>query len=72
MAYDADGTLLETNDSWMNSPEAADIMNSGLAPSSPLEAVIDRIFAPGTYTIVLPGVGNVQTGITSIEAYDRD
>ena len=72
MAFDANGVLIETNDSWMASPEAADIMNSGLAPSDPKEAVIDRIFTPGAYTIVLSGVGTDATGTALIEAYDRD
>lgn len=72
MAFDANGTLLETNDSWMDSPEAADITASGLAPSSPLEAVIDRVFEPGAYTIVLTGVGTDLTGTALIEAYDRN
>lgn len=43
MAYDANGVVIETNDNWMDSPEAADIMSSGLAPTDPKEAVIDRI-----------------------------
>ncbi len=74
MAYDANGTLLETNDSWMDSPEVDDIKASGIAPVSPLEAVIDRIFPPGAYTVVLTGNGDADaaTGTAMIEAYDRD
>lgn len=72
MAYDANGTLVETNNSWMNSPEAADITNSGLAPGDPKEAVIDRVFAPGSYTVVLTGVGTDVTGTALIEVYDRN
>ncbi|MBA3831584.1 MAG: hypothetical protein H0X34_06770, partial [Chthoniobacterales bacterium] len=72
MAFNANGTLIETNDSWMNSSEAADITASGLAPSSPKEAVIDRIFAPGGYTIVLTGNGPDPSGTALIEVYDRE
>lgn len=72
MAYDANGTLIETNDSWMDSPEVDDIMSSGLAPSDPKEAVIDRIFTPGAYTVVLTGAGTDLSGIALIEAYDLD
>ncbi len=72
MAFDANGTMIEMNDSWMNSPEAADIMSSGLAPSDPKEAVIDRVFTPGAYTIVLTGNGPNPTGTALIEAYDRN
>lgn len=71
-AYDADGNVVETNDSWMHSPQVADIQNSGLAPSDPKEAVIDRVFEPGAYTIVLMGVGSQTTGTAMIEAYDRN
>jgi hypothetical protein len=72
MAFDANGTLLETNDNWMQSNQAADIRSSGLAPKNPKEAVIDRIFNPGEYTIVLTGVGDDNTGTALIEAYDRN
>ena len=72
MAFDANGTLIETNDSWMDSPEAADIMNSGVAPTDPSEAVIDRVFAPGSYTVVLTGNGPDQSGTALIEAYGRN
>lgn len=72
MAFDANGTLIGMNDSWMNSPEVADITVSGLAPTDPKEAVIDRIFAPGAYTIVLTGQGPNPSGTAMIEAYDRD
>lgn len=72
MTFDANGTLIEMNDSWMNSPEAADIMSSGLAPSDLKEAVIDRIFEPGAYTIVLTGNGPNPSGTALIEAYDRE
>lgn len=72
MAYDANGNLLETNDSWMTSPQVADIKASGLAPDNPKEAVIDRVFQPGAYTFVLTGVGSDNTGTALIEAYDRN
>ena len=74
MAYDANGTLIETNDSWMDSAQVDDIIASGIAPTDPMEAVIDRIFAPGAYTIVLTGNGDTEaaTGTAMIEAYDRD
>ncbi len=71
-AFDANGTLIGMNDSWMNSPEAADITSSGLAPGDPKEAVIDRIFAPGAYTIVLTGKGPNPSGTALIEVYDRE
>lgn len=72
MAYDANGTVVETNDNWMQSSEAADIKASGLAPADPKEAVIDRVFQPGAYTFVLTGVGNDATGTALIGAYDRN
>lgn len=71
-AYDANGNVLEVNDNWMQSPQAADIRASGLAPSDPKEAVIDRVFQPGSYTVVLMGVGADNTGVALIAAYDRN
>lgn len=71
MLFDANGTVIETNNDWMMSPEAADITAQGLAPSDPKEAVIDQLaLEPGAYTIVLTGVGTDTTGTALIEAYD--
>lgn len=71
-AYDANGTVIGMNDNWMNSTQAADIVASGLAPSNRKEAVVDRVFTPGAYSIVLTGQGPNPTGTALIEVYDRN
>jgi hypothetical protein len=70
--HDINGTLIESNDNWMNSPERAAIMASGLAPTDPHESAILRTLIAGTnYTAVLRGVNNT-TGIGLVEVYDLE
>jgi len=70
--HDINGTLIESNDNWMNSPEKADIIASGLAPTDPHESAILKTLAAGTnYTAVLRGVNNT-TGIGLVEVYDLE
>jgi len=70
--HDVNGTLIESNDNWMNSPEKDDIIASGLAPTDPHESAILRILTAGTnYTAVLHGVNNT-TGIGLVEVYDLE
>jgi len=70
--HDINGTLIESNDNWMNSPEKAAIIASGLAPTDPHESAILRTLAAGTnYTAVLRGVNNT-TGIGLVEVYDLE
>ena len=69
--YDSTGALLESNDNWPQSPEAAEIIESGLAPSDPREAAIFARLAPGDYTATISGVNNT-TGIGLVEGYAID
>ena len=70
--HDINGTLIESNDNWMDSPEKADIIASGLAPSDPLESAILRTLRADTnYTAILRGVNNT-TGIGLVEVYDLE
>jgi uncharacterized protein (TIGR03118 family) len=70
--HDINGTLIESNDNWMNSPERADIITSGLAPTDPHESAILKTLTAGTnYTAVLRGVNNT-TGIGLVEVYDLE
>jgi plastocyanin len=65
-------TLLFSNDDWQNSPQQADIANSGLAPSNNLEAAIIQTLTPGqNYTAIVRGI-NGTTGVGIVEAYDLD
>jgi phospholipase/lecithinase/hemolysin len=67
--FDNAGNVEMTNDDWKNSPDAAEIMSSGLAPTNDRESVIIATLAPGQYTAQLAGKDN-GTGNGVIEVYD--
>ena len=69
--HDASGNLLSSNDDWVNSPQHAAIVASGLAPPSSLESAILGMRSPGNYTAIVRGVNNA-TGIGLVEVYDLD
>jgi hypothetical protein len=48
---------------------ASDIFDTGLAPSSTLEAALLITLAPGPYTAIVSGVGG-STGVGLVEVYD--
>ena len=67
--FDESGAVLMSNDDWRNSPDAAEIMNTGLAPKNDLESAIITSLAPGQYTAALAGKdGGVGNGL--VEVYD--
>jgi hypothetical protein len=65
---DSNGGIVEANDDWDLSNNKQAIINSGLAPASPLESAILRSLPPGNYTAVVKGSGGA-TGIAVVEAY---
>src|SRR5438552_2560050 len=67
---DGNGNLLEPNDDWQQSPEAATIIADNLAPSSPKESAMAPTLAPGSYTALVKGVGGA-TGTALVEIYDE-
>jgi phospholipase/lecithinase/hemolysin len=69
--FDNAQNVVMTNDDWQQSPQAAEIMNSGLAPNDRLESAILISLPPGRYTAVLSG-NNGGTGNGIVEAYDLD
>lgn len=69
--YDSAGSLLSSNDNWQASPDSAEIIDSGLAPSDPREAAIVATLPPGNYTAIVSGVNN-ETGIGLVESYALD
>ena len=69
--YDANGTLLASDDNWQTHPnQAAAIASYGLVPPNNLESVIAISLAPGRYTAIVTDKNN-QTGIGLIEIYDE-
>ena len=67
--FDQAGNVEMTNDDWKNSPDAAEIMSSGLAPTDDHESAIIATLAPGQYTAQLAGK-NSGTGNGVVEVYD--
>lgn len=72
--YDANGTVLATNDNWQTNAQSgqsqeAEVDATGLAPTSPLESVIVTSLAPGAYTVIVSGKNNA-TGVGLVETYD--
>lgn len=66
---DNTGGLIFSNDNWAESPQAQQIIDSGIPPTDQHEAAIIATLAPGNYTAVMRGVGN-STGIGVVEVYD--
>jgi sugar lactone lactonase YvrE len=70
-------SLIARNDNWqttqiggiITSNQVAEIRNSGLAPSNPLESALIATLPPGNYTAIVRGVNNT-TGIALAEVYD--
>jgi hypothetical protein len=70
--HDRNGALLRFNDNWRDDPvQAAQIIASGLAPSSNLESAIVATLQPGNYTAVVRGK-NSRQGVALAEVYDVD
>jgi hypothetical protein len=65
---DGNGTLLEANDNWKDSPNKQAIIDSTVAPTNDLESAIVRTLAPAPYTAIVRGVGGTP-GIGVVEVY---
>ncbi len=73
--YDATGNIIATNDNWADNANQQEIIDTGIAPASPNEAVI-LMQLPATeegaaYTAVMRGA-NDTTGVGLLEVYDLD
>ena len=64
---DTNGALVASNDNWRTDQEA-EIIATGIQPSSDLESAIVRNLTPSNYTAIVRGV-NGATGIAVVEAY---
>jgi hypothetical protein len=56
------------NDNWRDTQETA-ILATGLQPTNDLEAAIIQTLNPGSYTVILRGMG-MTTGVGLVEVYD--
>ena len=68
---DASGTLLDSNDDWVDSPNKQSIIDSGVPPPDSRESAIIRTLPANNagYTAIVRGL-NDATGIGLVEAYD--
>lgn len=67
--FDEFANGMQSNDDWMNSPDAVQITTSGLAPKNNLESAIIATLPPGQYTAALAGKdGGIGNGL--VEVYD--
>lgn len=67
--YDANGTLVLSNDNWKDDAvQAADLLASGVAPQNDLESAIVTKLPPGAYTAVVSGKDG-GTGVGIAEVY---
>ncbi len=67
---DGNGNLVEANNDWQQSPEAATIIADSKAPSNVMESAMARTLSPGNYTALVSGAGGT-TGTGLIEVYDE-
>ncbi|MGZ5004398.1 MAG: DVUA0089 family protein [Chthoniobacterales bacterium] len=68
--YDANGTLLQSNNDWQQDPNASTIAGRGLAPPNSKESATLATLSPGNYTAIVSGV-NGATGVGLVEVYDQ-
>ena len=64
---DGNGALVQSNDNWKETQQA-EIEATGLQPSNDLESAVFEMLAPGPYTAVVAGKGDL-TGVGLVEVY---
>lgn len=62
------GTEIDFNDNWMDSPDKAAIEASTIAPTDPKESAVLETLSPGNYTAIVRGAG-ISTGTGLVEVY---
>jgi hypothetical protein len=69
MLNDANGNMIDSNDNWMDNPNAQTITSDHLAPKNAAESVLYEILPAGSYTAILSGA-NASSGVGLVEIYD--
>jgi len=69
--HDSAGGVIVSNDDWRDGQQASQIQQNGLAPASSLESAVLVTLAPGNYTAVVSGYGNIS-GNGLVEVYEMD
>ena len=75
--HDGAGALIASNDNWQTTiiggiithDQVQEILNSGHAPTDPMESAIIANLPAGNYTAIVRGVSNT-TGVALVEVYD--
>jgi cyclophilin family peptidyl-prolyl cis-trans isomerase len=67
--YDAEGTQIDFNDNWQDSPDKDAIIATTIPPNDPKEAAVLQTLAPGGYTAIVRGTGSAPTGTALVEVY---
>ena len=67
---DSNGVRILANNDWRDTQEA-EINATGIPPTNNLEAAIVETLEPGTYTVILRGMG-MTSGVGLVEIYDLD
>ncbi len=66
--FDAQGAQIDFNDNWQDNPDQAEIAASMLAPNDAAESAVLPTLAPGGYTAIVRGAGDI-TGTGLVEVY---
>jgi hypothetical protein len=69
--HDDTGAIIASNDDWQTNANEQEIIDTGIAPTDPLESALLITLEQGAYTAIVRGVNN-GTGIGLVEAYDLD
>jgi hypothetical protein len=67
---DSNGVRILANNDWRDTQQA-EIEATGIPPTNDLEAAIVKALDPGSYTVILRGMGQT-TGVGLVELYDLD
>ncbi len=68
---DNSGNLIASNDDWNTSPQAAEIIATGVPPPDNRESAVIATCGAGNYTAIVQGANNA-TGVALVEVYDLD
>lgn len=68
---DGEGSLITSNDNWVNSPQREQIEQSGIAPSDGRESAIIAELPKGTYTAIVRS-SDGSAGVALVEVYRLD
>ena len=67
---DSAGVRILANNDWREDPAQETLIKAtGIPPTNDLEAAIVQTLAPGSYTVILRGMG-MTTGVGLVEIYD--